>query len=133
MVGVMGFHSSIRQTGNRSRVAMPVLAAGLIAGCTTISEPPPAPIVPPQPLAPVYELGDILGATPGTIDQLLGEPGLVRTEGQGEYRRYALSDCSLIVILYPNANGALEASHVEATAKISGQDKPDLEACLAAG
>lgn len=76
-----------------------------------------------------------MGASAGDIDALLGAPALVRREGAGEFRRYGLETCSLIVILYPNENPAEAdvASHVEATALHSSDDKPDIETCLANG
>ena len=96
--------------------------------------PVPAPVEPPAPVAPVFLLSDILGADAETIDALLGRPALVRREGAGEFRRYGLKNCSLIVILYPDeaASTAL-AAHVEATALHSDDDKPDPETCLAGG
>ena len=76
-----------------------------------------------------------MGAGADEIDALLGEPALVRREGTGEFRRYGLKTCSLIVILYPNENPAEAdvAAHVEATALHSSDEKPDIEACLANG
>jgi hypothetical protein len=57
----------------------------------------------------------------------------VRTEGAGEFRRYALADCSLIVILYTNEKGEFSAGHLDAAAKVSGEEEPDLDGCLAKG
>ena len=80
-------------------------------------------------------MSDVLGASADEIDALLGEPALVRREGAGEFRRYGLKTCSLIVILYPDENAAVPpaAAHVEATALNSDEEKPDPEDCLAKG
>lgn len=105
-----------------------------LAGCAGTSPPEtPAPEAPPAPSGPVYLLQDILGARASAIDELLGPPALVRREGEGEFRRYGLINCSLIVILYPDDNGAPTAAHVEAAALTAGADKPDPAECLAAG
>ncbi len=72
-----------------------------------------------------------MGAEAVTIDGLLGAPTLTRQEGDGEYRRYALNNCVLIVILYPDEQGASRAVHLDAIAENSEAEKPDLNACLA--
>ncbi len=106
----------------------------LAAACATTpesAEAPPAPA--PQPAAPVYVLADILGARAASVDDMFGAPALTRKEGAGEYRRYALTTCTLILILYPDETGVSKVAHVDATATHSEGEKPDLEACLAAG
>ena len=119
------------------------LLAGVLGAASCAGGPPsPAAIdaAPTAPAAPVYTLDDILGENADVIDALLGQPALVRREGAGEFRRYALKTCSLIVILYPDetATGLASlkaplAAHVEATALHAGDDKPDPAACLAQG
>jgi len=85
------------------------------------------------PTTPAFVQKDILGKSAETLDTLLGEAALIRREGNGEFRRYTLASCSLIVILYPD-NGALpQATHLDAAAKTSEEEKPDLDTCLAAG
>ncbi len=108
----------------------------LLAACASTADAPPpvaAKTTPSAPAAPVYVVSDIMGATPAAIDALLGAPALTRQEGDGEYRRYGLSECALIVILYPDDQGAPRAAHLEATALSSAREKPALDACLAAG
>ncbi len=108
--------------------------AGLSAACATVDRPQPKPAAAPaEPAAPVYVMGDLLGADAAAVDALLGAPSLTRREGAGEYRRYPLSTCTLVIILYPDDNGAPQVAHVDATALKSGAEKPDLEGCLAAG
>lgn len=116
------------------RASALMLFAGACASADPVVQPVRAgDIGPGKPASPVYELGDFLGAPAARIDALLGAPALVRREGAGEFRRYSLRDCNLIVILYPDEAGASGASHIEATAKQSAGEKPDLDACLAAG
>ena len=121
---------------NLRRVMAAFVPAGLLALAGCAGAPPaaqPAPAAPPAPLAPVFVLDDILGAGADAIDALLGPAALVRREGAGEFRRYSLSKCSLLVILYPDENGEPAAAHVEAAALRAGEDKPDAGECLAAG
>lgn len=117
------------------RFAGCALALGLGACATTPPAPTPAmdAAAPAAPAAPVFLAGDLRGAAGADIDRLLGAPALTRREGPGEYRRYSLKDCVLVVILYPDDRGEQRAAHIEATAPISGVEKPDLDACLAAG
>ena len=111
-----------------------VLALLLTAACSTTPDNAPSAVETPIiPSTPVYVLDDILGASPDQVDTLLGEPTLTRREGTGEYRRYALQGCTLIVILYPDETGAARATHVDAAAQTAGAEKPDLSACLARG
>ncbi len=109
--------------------------ATLITACASTGQddPPAQEIAAVEPPAPVYLADQVLGAAPADLDALFGAPALTRKEGQGEFRRYALETCSLIVILYPDESDEVRAAHIEATALTSGKDKPDLDACLAAG
>lgn len=119
---------------NNANTALGAAALLLISACSTTPDPAPDTVESPAaPSAPFFVLDDILGATPDQVDALLGAPTLTRREGTGEYRRYALQDCTLIVILYPDETGAARASHVDAAAQSAGAEKPDLSACLARG
>ena len=107
-----------------------LFAASCASAPKTAEAPRPAP---QTPAAPVYTLDQIEGASAQRLDGLLGEPSLTRREGDGEYRRYALTSCTLIVILYPDEIGNSKVAHVDATATTSSTQKPDLADCLAAG
>lgn len=119
----------------RPGFAFAACALVLAGACATAPERPAAAAKTPvaAPAAPVYRLADIQGLRAGAVDALLGEPALRRREGTGEYRRYALTTCTLIVILYPDETGIEKVAHVDATATNSSSGKPDLDACLAAG
>ena len=112
-----------------------VIGAALLtaAACASGPKDAPSPSAPTAPPSPVYRLDDILGAAPDAIDARLGPPALIRREGKGEYRRYRLAGCALIVLLYPDETGLSRAAHVDAAALTSDDSKPDLEACLAGG
>lgn len=103
------------------------------AACASAPEAPAPIAVDPTPAPPRYLVSDIEDADASSIDALLGAPALTRREGAGEYRRYALTSCTLIIILYPDETGVQKVAHVDATATTSSAEDPDLEACLAAG
>ncbi len=116
----------------RSRTSAAIGLSLLAAACATSA--PESVEAPPRVRAePVYLLADMLGASAGDIDAMLGAPALTRKEGAGEYRRYALTACNLIIILYPDETGVARVAHVDASANHSDGEKPDLNDCLAAG
>lgn len=82
---------------------------------------------------PAYRLSDVAGKQAADLDALLGAPDLTRNEGSGEFRRYSLASCALIIILYPDESGVKRAASVNAGALKSGDEKPDLDLCLAEG
>lgn len=115
-----------------------VLALSLAAvGCATVDNGAPAPVASADeevaPAKPVFRLADIAGKAAGDLDALLGAPDLTRVEGAGEFRRYKLADCALIVILYPDDDGVKRARQIDAGALTSGVEKPDIDRCLARG
>lgn len=111
--------------------------AGLLltlAACATAPGAAPDPEASvAAPAAPVYSRADIENASPDELNALFGPPALTRKEGAGEFRRYGLKTCSLIVILYPDDSGRRLARSITASALSSADPKPDLDACLAAG
>lgn len=85
------------------------------------------------PEKPVFREADIAGKEAADLDALLGAPDLTRSEGAGEFRRYRLADCALLVILYPDEKGVKRAASVDAGALRAGEGKPDVDLCLARG
>ncbi len=85
------------------------------------------------PEEPVFHMADIVGKEAAGLDALLGAPDLTRSEGAGEFRRYRLADCALLIILYPDEEGEKRAASVDAGALKSGEAKPDVNLCLARG
>lgn len=118
------------------RIFAMITGISLIAACSTVPSAEPEITTnakPKKPAAPVFMLDDLLGVNGKNIDAMLGAPALTRREGDGEFRRYALKTCTLVVILYPDELGFPKVEHVDATAHESGEEKPDLDDCLAAG
>lgn len=123
-----------------TRRGLLVLTMALAASaCATSGEKPAAPravekpAMSEAPTKPVFRVRDVMGKSPEQLDKQFGAPGLVRREGPGEFRRYGLKACSLIVILYPDDNGQKTAGFVDSAARESGAPKPDLDSCLARG
>ncbi len=121
----------------RFGVLVPFAAAAALAGCASTGggEKPAAaaPALPAAPAKPAFVRSDLMGRDAKGLDDLLGAPALVRREGEGEFRRYGLADCALIVILYPDQSGKRAAAHLDSAAIRSGEPKPDLDQCLARG
>lgn len=113
----------------------------LAAGCATTGAPTAGSSAEKRPPGaagagkgePAFRLADFEGRDGAALDALLGEPALVRREGEGEFRRYMLDECALLVILYPDDNGERRVARLDAGALVSGAARPDLERCLAAG
>ena len=106
----------------------------LLGACATNTVPvsPAAPIV-EAPAAPVFSQADFMGGTSSEVESLVGEANLVRQEGVGDYRRYGLKECVLIVIFAPDENDVSRVAHIDAAALKSGEEKPDLDECLGGG
>ena len=111
------------------------LASGTmaLAACATDGGAPRAGAASGAPSQPAYLLADIAGKEAADLDALLGAPDLTRREGDGEFRRYGLAGCALLIVLYPDENGQKRAASVDAGALKSGDEKPDLDLCLARG
>jgi hypothetical protein len=113
------------------------LAAMLFAaGCATAGSPD-ATAKPAgkagAPRDPAFRAADFDHKDGAALDALLGAPDLTRVEGAGEFRRYTLADCALMIILYPDDAGVKRTARLDAGALTSGGDRPDLDACLARG
>ena len=121
-----------------SKISVALTAAVMMGACATTGAPAPvaestAPAVEAEPQEPVFFRKDVMQKTAADLDETLGEAALVRREGKGEFRRYAMAKCELIIILYPDDDGRMAAAHLDAAAKTSEEPKPDLDACLAGG
>ena len=121
------------------RFRLPVLsvAAAALVGCaSTGADVKPAasgPQLQAKPAKPMFLRADLMGRDAKALDSLLGAPALVRREGEGEFRRYGLDAYALIIILYPGETGTRAAAHLDSAATRSGEEKPDLDMCLARG
>lgn len=121
-----------------TKAVVAAAAFAALAACASTGEAPvPSPGKTnggaPSPERAQFRVRDVMGKGSAELDRQFGKPSLVRREGPGEYRRYTLKACQLIVILYPDETGAPIAGHVETAAKTADEQKPDLAACLARG
>ncbi|HXI86104.1 MAG TPA: hypothetical protein VNH64_01495 [Parvularculaceae bacterium] len=113
----------------------PLVLLGLV-GCASLKAPMAAGSKNAASAAsakPQFTQADFLGHSGADLDALLGSAQLIRKEGKGEFRRYAFADCAVIIILYPDESGTAVAGYIDAAAKAAGEDKPNLDACLAKG
>lgn len=115
-------------------ITVGALALALGACATNAPGGAPANATSQKPLGKAqFRQSDLAGKNARALDELLGPPALMRTEGEGEFRRYAFAACTLIVILYPDEKGASLVQRLDAAARVSGEPKPDLDQCLARG
>lgn len=124
----------MRRLNSKVSHAVALAVIGLAAGCATTPDLMALPGKTAQKSEkPVFLQADVMGLEAGALDSLLGPASLIRREGAGEFRRYAFTRCELIIILYPDENGASSVRQLEAAAKNSGEEKPNLDDCLAGG
>jgi hypothetical protein len=119
----------------RSLLAMLGMAAATACATTGAGSQSATPSERSSPSSgkPAFLLAHVEGKTGEELDDLFGEPALSRVEGQGEFRRYTLAECVLLIVLYPDDEGVKRAASIDAGAFRSGDEKPDLEQCLAGG
>ncbi len=103
------------------------------AGCATAGAPGSTAGAGKASGKPAFVAAQFENATAAEIDDRLGAPALTRIEGTGEFRRYTLARCALIVILYPDDKGERRAAALHAGALVSGDEAPTVADCLAAG
>lgn len=116
-------------------VSLFALAAAASGCATTAATPDGAPIsgVKKAPSEPQFRAAELAKMSAADLDKALGAPALTRVEGTGEFRRYMLAECALMVILYPDDQGERRVARLDAGALVSGAAAPDLDACLAVG
>ena len=121
-----------------SRTTIVALFAAALSACATTDTPQASAKSEPGDLQaailePVFTRDDVMSKTASELDATFGEPALVRREGKGEFRRYDLDRCGLIVILLADASGQMATSHIEAAAKTSADAAPEVDHCLSGG
>lgn len=124
-----------------SRFSRPVLAAltaSALSACATTEAPGTKVGAVPEAgntliQEPVFTRADVMSKTALELDASFGEPALVRREGKGEFRRYDLDRCGLIVILLANGAGEMAVTRIDAAAKTSDVAAPDVDHCLSGG
>ncbi len=111
------------------------LSAAATGCATTAATPdgPPAASAKKAPAEPQFLAAELEKMSIAELDEALGLPALTRTEGAGEFRRYMLARCAIMVILYPDEKGERRIAKMDAGALVSGEKAPALDECLAAG
>lgn len=123
-----------------------ILSVILIAGCqgqqAPVEQTPPPPIVEevevivepviPVPPKPRLIIENIMNLTPDTVQKILGEPSLIRTEKGVRVWLYKNSECVLHLYYYPSDNGDFRLDYVETMAADMTADNPTVSpnACL---
>lgn len=126
MTIVSGFRVALALAASALALSACATAPGGIAGDAAVSAPS-------APTKPVFVTEQLMAKSAGEVDELLGPPALVRREGAGEFRRYALARCALIAILYPDESGAVNVRQLDVASLVSDEKAPALEDCLAGG
>ena len=114
------------------------LTVGLVAAATLSSCAPQAgtgqsSLVSPQPertavLRAAPDPQSLIGVPPQTVRQHLGSPAFDGSDGEARIWRYSGSNCALLVIFYPEEDGAkdggmMKSSHLDAR-KLEGGATP---------
>ncbi len=91
----------------------------------------PEPVI-PEPPKPRFIIENIMNLTPDTLQNILGEPSLKRTEKDVRVWLYKNSECVLHLYFYPNDNGDFRLDYVETGAVDINADNPTVSpnACL---
>ncbi|MDZ7629548.1 MAG: hypothetical protein U5J99_14200 [Parvularculaceae bacterium] len=111
------------------------MAAATAGACATTGVPAGGGASPSKeaPATPQFLAANFERATIADLDKAFGAPALTRVEGPGEFRRYMLDACALLVILYPDENGERRVTKLDAGALRSGEEATTLDECLAVG
>lgn len=92
--------------------ALALLGLGACAGGPPGEGPHTASLAPNM---RVPEARELMGQRPEKLRVLLGEPSLLRKEGEAQMWQYRTASCVLFLFLYPDAGGAYSVSHLEAS------------------
>lgn len=89
----------------------------------------PSILVPPKPR---FIVKNIMGLSPGTLQNILGEPSLIRTEKDAQVWLFTNEECVMHLYFYPNDNGDFRLDYVEAAAVDLSANNPTVSAnaCL---
>ena len=103
--------------------------AGAPAGGTTPAAPRPG-ATPADAAAVPNMAGELVGQTPETVRQWLGEPRLRRQEGPAEIWHYQASQCHLDLVLYRDEGARPTFRVAFASARAVGAARRGEAACL---
>lgn len=63
---------------------------------------------------------ELMGKDPGALRSRMGEPSLLRKEGDAQVWQYAGTGCVVFLYLYDNASGTPQVTFLDARSKASG-------------
>jgi hypothetical protein len=128
LAGVTGQPAPPRAAAGPS--AVPVPPAAMPVASAPQAAVPALPTGPRAvPAGTPHAAGELVGQTPDTLLQLLGQPRLRREEGPAEIWHYQASDCHLDLVLYQDDGGpGLRVAH--AAARAVGTARRGETACL---
>ncbi|WP_293327923.1 hypothetical protein [Parvibaculum sp.] len=113
------------------RLCLVLGAALLLAGCQTPRQYPDArggdamaSLPPQQKLTP----DRLVGVEPDTLERRLGKPDFRRTEPGSEIWQYGGSGCSLFVYFYPDDQGRMGSTYIDARRREGGS--ADKQNCI---
>jgi len=94
-----------------------------------VLEPEPVPLAEMHPRPPADPLR-LMGASPGDVQALMGNPALVRRDDMMQVMLFENDGCVLEVVFYePTLGEYFEARHLAARSRTG--DNVDIKACLA--
>lgn len=110
-----------------------LFTAGFLAACAPQAGTGQSTLVSPTPQRTVVlrqapDPKSLIGVTPQAVEQQLGAPAFDGSDGEARIWRYSGSNCALLVIFYPEADGSIKSTHLDAR-RLQGGSTP-IEPCL---
>lgn len=110
-----------------------LLTAGFLAACAPQPGAGQSTLVSPTPQRTVVlrqapDPNSLIGVSPQVVEQQLGAPAFDGSDGEARIWRYSGSNCALLVVFYPEADGSIKSTHLDAR-RLQGGATP-IEPCL---
>lgn len=110
-----------------------LLTAGFLAACAPQPGAGQSTLVSPEPQRTVLlrqapDPNSLVGVTPQAVEQQLGAPDFDGSDGEARIWRYSGTSCALLVIFYPEADGSVKSTHLDAR-RLQGGATP-IKPCL---
>lgn len=110
-----------------------LFTAGFLAACAPQPGAGQSTLVSPAPQRTVVlrrapDPKSLIGVTPQAVEQQLGAPAFDGSDGEARIWRYSGTNCALLVVFYPEADGSIKSTHLDAR-RLQGGSTP-IEPCL---
>ncbi len=110
-----------------------LFTAGWLAACAPQTGAGQSTLVSPTPertvvLRQAPDPKSLIGVSPQVVEQQLGAPAFDGSDREARIWRYSGSNCALLVIFYPEADGSIKSTHLDAR-HLQGGATP-IEPCL---